>query len=125
MKQYLVFTMTKQPTKQETPADTHYSSYDAVEEKLGIRVERNLAQDRLAELGIRSWPKWGCPPSKFPWTYDASETCYLVKGKVKVYPDGSSNYVEFGAGDLAILPKGMNCTWDVSVALDKHYKFDF
>ncbi|MCO5562802.1 hypothetical protein L7F22_016434 [Adiantum nelumboides] len=91
---------------------------------LGIVVERSLDEARIAELGIRSWPKWGCPPSKFPWTYDASETCYLVKGKVKVYPEGSSDHVEISAGDLAVLPKGMCCTWDVLVAVDKYYKFD-
>lgn len=68
--------------------------------------------------------RWGCPPSKFPWSYDASETCYLVKGKVKVYPEGSCEYVEIAAGDLAVFPKGMCCTWDVLVAVDKHYKFD-
>ena len=68
--------------------------------------------------------RWGCPPSKFPWTYDATETCYLVKGKVKVYPEGSSSHVEINAGDLAVLPKGLSCTWDVSVAIDKYYKFD-
>ncbi|KAF9597892.1 hypothetical protein IFM89_022253 [Coptis chinensis] len=50
--------------------------------------------------------RWGCPPSKFPWTYSAKETCYLLKGKVKVYPDGHNEFVEFGAGDLVEFPKG-------------------
>ncbi|XVF72116.1 hypothetical protein PTKIN_Ptkin12aG0094900 [Pterospermum kingtungense] len=26
-------------------------------------------------------------------------------------------------GDLVIILKGLSCTWDVSVAVDKHYKF--
>lgn len=56
--------------------------------------------------------------------YEAEETCYLLKGKVKVFPKGSSEFVEFGAGDLVIIPKGISCTWDVSVAIDKYYKFD-
>ncbi|KAG5590349.1 hypothetical protein H5410_040863 [Solanum commersonii] len=68
--------------------------------------------------------RWGCPPSKFPWTYSAKETCYLLKGKVKVYPDGSNQAVEIGAGDLVEFPKGMSCTWDVSEEVDKHYKFE-
>ncbi|KAK6782066.1 hypothetical protein RDI58_019862 [Solanum bulbocastanum] len=67
---------------------------------------------------------WGCPPSKFPWTYSAKETCYLLKGRVKVYPDGSNQAVEIGAGDLVEFPKGMSCTWDVSEEVDKHYKFE-
>jgi len=96
-----------------------------VEEKLGVRIERNPSESRLSELGIRSWPKWGCPASKFPWTYDGKETCYLLQGKVKVYPEGSSDFVEFGAGDLVVFPKGMSCTWEVSVAVDKHYQFEY
>ncbi|MCO5559668.1 hypothetical protein L7F22_013269 [Adiantum nelumboides] len=94
-----------------------------VVEKLGVRVERNPSESRLSELGVRSWPKWGCPPSKFPWTYSDKETCYLLKGKVKVYGEGSSEYVEIGAGDLVVFPKGMNCTWEVSETVDKHYNF--
>ena len=47
-----------------------------------------------------------------------------MKGKVKVYPKGSSEFVEFGAGDLVTIPRGLSCTWDVSVAVDKYYKFE-
>ncbi|KAG6431909.1 hypothetical protein SASPL_103481 [Salvia splendens] len=93
-------------------------------EKLGIKIVKNPPESKLSELGVRSWPKWGCPPSNFPWTYSAKETCYLLKGKVKVYPDGSKEAVEIGAGDLVVFPKGMSCTWDVSEAVDKHYLFE-
>uniref|UniRef100_A0A0D6R9T8 (S)-ureidoglycine aminohydrolase cupin domain-containing protein n=1 Tax=Araucaria cunninghamii TaxID=56994 RepID=A0A0D6R9T8_ARACU len=95
-----------------------------VMEKMGVQIERNPAEVRLSELKVRSWPKWGCPPSKFPWTYTARETCYLLEGRVKVYPDGYNDYVEIGPGDLVVFPKGMKCTWDVSEAVDKHYTFD-
>uniref|UniRef100_A0A0D9W5H8 (S)-ureidoglycine aminohydrolase cupin domain-containing protein n=1 Tax=Leersia perrieri TaxID=77586 RepID=A0A0D9W5H8_9ORYZ len=98
-------------------------------EKLGIRVERNPPESRLSELGVRQWPKWGCDKSKFPWTYSAKETCYLLQGKVKVYPDGAGaggeeDFVEIAAGDLVVFPKGMSCTWDVAEAVDKHYLFE-
>ncbi|KAM0940738.1 putative (S)-ureidoglycine aminohydrolase, cupin-3 domain, rmlC-like cupin domain superfamily [Dioscorea sansibarensis] len=94
-------------------------------EKLGIKVERNPPETKLAKLGVKSWPKWGCPPSKFPWTYTAKETCYLLEGKVKVYPEGHGDeFVEIQAGDLVEFPRGMSCTWDVSVAVDKHYNFE-
>eukprot|EP00262_Sarcandra_glabra_P009583 TRINITY_DN2400_c0_g1_i1.p1 TRINITY_DN2400_c0_g1~~TRINITY_DN2400_c0_g1_i1.p1 ORF type:complete len:148 (-),score=30.50 TRINITY_DN2400_c0_g1_i1:128-571(-) len=94
-------------------------------EKLGIKIETNPPESKLTELGVRKWPKWGCPPSKFPWTYDAKETCYVLEGKVKVYPDGHQNeFVEFGAGDMVVFPKGMKCTWEVSQAVDKHYNFE-
>ncbi|KAE8022202.1 hypothetical protein FH972_008026 [Carpinus fangiana] len=90
-------------------------------EKLGIKIERNPPESKLTQLGVRKWPKWSCPPSKFPWTFDTKEACYLLEGKVKVTPDGSSEAVEIGAGDLVEFPKGMSCTWDVSVGVDKHY----
>nr|XP_009762393.1 PREDICTED: uncharacterized protein LOC104214431 [Nicotiana sylvestris] len=90
----------------------------------GVKVIKNPPESKLTDLGVRSWPKWGCPPSKFPWTYSAKETCYLLKGKVKVYPDGSDEIVEIGAGDLVEFPKGMSCTWDVSEEVDKHYNFE-
>ncbi|XP_042439579.1 uncharacterized protein LOC122024908 [Zingiber officinale] len=93
----------------------------------GITVERNIPETRVKELGIKAWPKWGCPPGKFPLKYEAEETCYLLKGRVKAYVKGSSpdaSAVEFGAGDLVVLSKGLSCIWDVAVAVDKHYKFD-
>ncbi|CAN0861294.1 hypothetical protein LINGRAHAP2_LOCUS8164 [Linum grandiflorum] len=97
---------------------------------LRITVERNPSEAKLKELNFKCWPKWGCSPGKYQLKFDAEETCYLVKGKVKVYPktaDGgeqSSEYVEFGAGDLVVIPKGMSCTWDVTNAVDKYYKFE-
>ncbi|XP_031099432.1 uncharacterized protein LOC116003669 [Ipomoea triloba] len=93
-------------------------------EKGGIKVITDPPESKLSELGVRSWPKWGCPPSKFPWTYSSKETCYLLKGKVKVYPDGTNEAVEIKAGDLVEFPKGMSCTWDVSEEVDKHYNFE-
>ena len=69
--------------------------------------------------------RWGCPPGRITLKYDATETCYFVKGRVKAFPKGSTTeFVEFGAGDLVIIPKGFSCTWDISVAVDKYYKFD-
>ncbi|KAL5142636.1 hypothetical protein HKD37_09G025781 [Glycine soja] len=67
--------------------------------------------------------RWGCPPSKFPWTYESKETSYLLEGKVKVTPSGATESVEIAAGDFVEFPKGMSCTW-MSVAIDKHYNFE-
>ncbi|PSR98831.1 C-type lectin domain family 6 member A like [Actinidia chinensis var. chinensis] len=91
---------------------------------LNIIVESNPSKSRLSELGIKSWPKWGCPPGKYTLKFDAQQTCYFLKGKVKAYQKGSSECVEFGAGDLVIIPKGLSCTWDVSIPVDKHYQFE-
>ncbi|XP_047982973.1 uncharacterized protein LOC125223736 [Salvia hispanica] len=96
-------------------------------QSMKITVQSNPSASQLSELGIKSWPKWGCSPGKYQLKFEAQETCYLVRGKVKVYPKnrgGGEEAVEFGAGDLVVIPKGLSCTWDVSIAVDKHYKFD-
>ncbi|KAL2325209.1 hypothetical protein Fmac_024267 [Flemingia macrophylla] len=112
------------PTRRRLHLATRAESMTTAIEKLGIKIERNPPESKLTQLGVRQWPKWGCSPSKFPWTYEAKETCYLLEGKVKVFPSGSNESVEIAAGDLVVFPKGMSCTWDVSVGVDKHYKFE-
>lgn len=75
-------------------------------------------------MEVKSWPIWECEASKFPWTYESNETCYLLEGKVIVSPDNdASGAVEINKGDLVTFPDGMSCTWDVKSAVKKHYKF--
>lgn len=73
-------------------------------------------------LGVSRWPTWGCEVSNFPWSYDSTETCYVLKGRVVVTPDGGPA-VEIAAGDMATFPSGMSCTWDVKEPILKHYNF--
>ena len=86
-----------------------------------IKIEKPT-KEQLESQGIFSWPVWEKEASTFPWSYDAQETCYLLEGKVKVTPEGGDP-VEFGAGDLVVFPQGMNCTWEISQNVRKHYKF--
>ncbi len=86
-----------------------------------IKIEKP-EDAKLAELGIKSWPIWEKEVSSFPWHYDQREVCYLLEGKVKVEPKGAPA-VEFGAGDLVTFPEGMDCTWIISEAVRKHYRF--
>ncbi|OIW21332.1 hypothetical protein TanjilG_32423 [Lupinus angustifolius] len=95
--------------------------------KLRITIETNPPNSRLEELNVKYWPKWAGPPGKYHVKYEAEQICYLLKGKVKVYPrptESSSEFVEFGAGDLVIFPEGLCCTWEVFIAVDKYYKFE-
>ncbi|QJD29554.1 cupin domain-containing protein [Methylococcus geothermalis] len=87
-----------------------------------IKVENNPPETRLGELGVRRWPTWSCGVSSFPWTYDESETCYILEGEVTVTPNGGEP-VRFGKGDLVTFPAGLSCTWDVHVPVRKHYTF--
>jgi uncharacterized protein len=89
-----------------------------------IVVVHQPGEDFLAAQGCRRWGTWGCEVSKFPWTYDSNESCYLLKGKVTVTPtDGIRQPVSFGAGDFVTFPAGMSCIWDVSEPVHKHFKF--
>jgi len=74
-------------------------------------------------ISVFGWGTWGCPASKFPWTYDSTESCYLLAGKVTVTPDDGRAPATFGKGDFVTFPSGMSCTWDVSEAVEKHFMF--
>ncbi len=87
-----------------------------------IKVERALSEARKAELGIARWPVWEKEVSRFPWRYDSAETCLLISGAVTVTPVGGEP-VSLRAGDLAVFPAGMQCEWQVTEALRKHYRF--
>ena len=92
----------------------------------GIEVIRatDVTEEMLTSQSIKTWPTWGCDASTFPWSYDSTETCYLLKGDVTVKPDDSSlEEVSFSKGDIVTLPKGMSCTWIVKEAVLKHYNF--
>lgn len=86
-----------------------------------IKIERNPDKKKLEEMGIFNWPIWEKEPSRFDWSYDTQEACYLLEGKVRVEPEGGEA-VEFGAGDLVTFPAGLNCVWDISERVKKHYK---
>ncbi len=87
-----------------------------------IKIEHNPDVAHLTALGALTWPVWTKEVSKFPWTYDKKEVCYLLEGDVVVTPDGGEP-VSFGKGDLVTFPAGMSCTWDIRVPVRKHYKF--
>lgn len=87
-----------------------------------VTIEQAPSSDRLAALGVFSWPIWTREVSTFPWTYDDAETCYFLEGDVVVtLEDGST--VRMGQGDLVVFPAGMSCTWEIRSAVKKHYSF--
>ena len=86
----------------------------------GIDV-RKPGDEELKSLGVKSWPIWEKEASRFDWHYDTEETCFLLAGRVKVTPRGGQP-VEFGAGDMVSFPAGMDCTWEISDPVRKHYR---
>lgn len=87
-----------------------------------IKVDREPSDDTLNRHGVFGWPIWTKEVSTFPWTYDSSETCYLLEGEVVVTPD-EGDAVEIRKGDLVTFPAGMSCTWEIRSPVRKHYTF--
>lgn len=90
---------------------------------LRVKVEHNPEKSRLQELEVFSWPIWTKEVSEFPWTYESTETCYLLEGEVLVTTENGEQ-VEIRAGDLVVFPQDLSCTWKVVAPVRKHYRFD-
>ncbi len=88
-----------------------------------ILYERNPAPGKLDVLNVDEWPIWEKEISEFPWTYEREEDCYILAGKALITPDDGSPAVEIQRGDLVNFPKGMSCTWKITEAISKHYRF--
>ncbi len=86
-----------------------------------INIERP-DEGKLKELGVSGWPVWEKEVSRFDWSYDETEVCYILEGAAKVKPEGGET-VEFGAGDLVTFPAGMSCVWEITSPIRKHYTF--
>lgn len=80
---------------------------------------RKPTEQEIADM--TKLPTWGCGVSTFDWSYSDKEICLLIKGKVSVTYDGGE--ASFGAGDYVEFPKGLDCVWHVSEAVEKYYKF--
>jgi len=70
---------------------------------------------------MRAWPIWTCGVSRFDWHYDQPETCYILEGQVTV--TAGDEQVSFGPGNRVVFPVGLDCVWDVTAPVKKHYKF--
>lgn len=87
-----------------------------------ITVEKNPDPERLKHMGVAEWPIWAKEISEFPWSYDETETCYLLAGEVEVTPENGPP-VTFGAGDLVTFPRGLSCKWKITKDVTKRYRF--
>ena len=79
----------------------------------------------LSQYYRKSWPTWGCGVSKFDWSYDSTETSYIIKGKVTVTPTNGGSPVSLQAGDYVVFPEGMSCVWQVTEPIVKHYSMSY
>ena len=86
-----------------------------------VKIEK-LPNEKITELGIKTWPIWTCGISEFDWEYDTQESCLLLEGDVEVKTNFET--VNFSAGDYVVFPKGLKCRWKVAKPVRKHYSFN-
>lgn len=88
---------------------------------MSIKVEKP-EPSYLESRGVKSWPVWEKEVSEFDWSYDSTEECYLLEGKVAVKTEDGTE-VLFGRGDFVTFPRGLKCQWKVIEPVRKHYNF--
>lgn len=88
-----------------------------------IRIEKNISEPRVQELGCRTWPIWTKEVSEFEWYYEEPESCLFLEGEVEVIPADGCEPVRISKGDFVQFPKGLACTWKVLKPVRKHYNF--
>ncbi|KAK6940418.1 (S)-ureidoglycine aminohydrolase, cupin domain [Dillenia turbinata] len=113
---FLIFNSTTRPKFEPNPL--------METEIFGVKIHKNPPQSKLDQLGVTTWKTYEGQPSKFPWFFDATETMYILEGKVKVTVDGHEGSFEIGGGDLVVFPKGMKITWDIIEPVKKHYHLE-
>ena len=69
-----------------------------------------------------SWGTWSKEASTFPWSYNETETCYILEGEATV-TDDKGNSLTFGKGDMVQFSEGINCTWKITRDIRKKYMF--
>lgn len=82
---------------------------------------KKLSEDQIRQMGINSWPIWTKEASTFDWSYNATEQCLILEGKVTVKTAGGE--YNFGAGDFVTFADGLSCVWTIHEGVRKHYNF--
>ena len=82
------------------------------------------SEDDLDKFKVKSWGTWSKEVSEFDWSYDDTETCYILDGEVEVTDSETGEKIDFKTGDLVQFEKGLKCVWNVKKPIRKHYSFD-
>jgi uncharacterized cupin superfamily protein len=87
-----------------------------------ITIEHNVSPAKLDAMHVDSWPIWEKEVSTFDWHYDQEETCYIIEGEAVIIPKTGAS-ITIVRGDLVRFPAGLDCTWQIVEAIEKHYVF--
>jgi len=72
----------------------------------------------------RKWPIWEHEAAKFEWFYTQKEKCLILQGRVNVRSLEGDDLVSFEAGDWVEFPKDLECVWEITEPVRKHYDFE-
>lgn len=86
-----------------------------------IEIDR-LDLEELNELGVETWEVWEHDEDKFEWYYDKTERCYIIKGEATIVSEFETITVR--PGDFVTFPAGLECVWDIDIAVKKHYTLE-
>ncbi len=86
--------------------------------------KKTPSEDDLDKLKVKSWGTWTKEVSEFDWSYEDTETCYILDGEVEVTDSETGEKIDFKTGDLVQFEKGLKCVWNVKKPIRKHYSFD-
>ncbi|MFX1327345.1 MAG: cupin domain-containing protein [Promethearchaeota archaeon] len=90
-----------------------------------MKMKKKIPTDEeLKQMKVKSWGTWSKEVSKFDWSYDDTETCYILDGEVEVIDSDTGEKIEFKKGDLVQFEKGLKCEWNVKKPVRKHFSFN-
>jgi len=75
--------------------------------------------DELKELGVEKWPIWEHDEEKLEMFYDKTEQCYIISGEATLVSEFETLTIK--PGDFITLPAGLECVWDIDIAIRKYY----
>ncbi|AQQ08307.1 hypothetical protein L21SP3_00083 [Sedimentisphaera cyanobacteriorum] len=86
-----------------------------------IKTNNNPSEELKAEC--EGWPVWQSPAREFDWFYTETEMALIIEGEVEIISLDGKESVKLEAGDYAEFPEGLECRWNVTKDLKKHYNF--
>lgn len=78
-------------------------------------------KQQLKEEGVYEWPIWEKEVSIFDWQYAETEYCLILEGHAIITTD--LEVVEIAKGDYVKFPRGLECKWEITEDIRKHYNF--
>jgi uncharacterized cupin superfamily protein len=90
-----------------------------------IQLLTDVDEDFLKRRGVRQWEIWessSVPSNKFDYTYDKTESVYILEGEALVTPKDGRKAIVLKPKVFASFPKGLSCVWEVKSPVRKYYK---